>query len=84
MKTMTCKQLGGACDHEFHANTFEEIAELSKKHGLAMFKAMDTDHLNAMSDMKELMSDPSAMEDWYSSKQEEFNNLPDIAVPSED
>ncbi len=31
MKTMTCKQLGGACDKEFQANTFEEMAELSKK-----------------------------------------------------
>ncbi len=28
---MTCKQLGGACDATFSANTFEEIAELSKK-----------------------------------------------------
>ena len=27
---MTCKQLGGACDKEFHGNTFEEIANLSK------------------------------------------------------
>jgi len=25
MKTMTCNQLGGACDLEFHANSFEEI-----------------------------------------------------------
>lgn len=36
MKTMTCKQLGGACDKEFSANTFEEIAELSKQHGMEM------------------------------------------------
>lgn len=35
MKTMTCKQLGGACDKEFHAQTFEEMAELSKQHGMA-------------------------------------------------
>ena len=34
MKKMTCKQLGGACDTEFHANTFEEMADLSKKHAL--------------------------------------------------
>ncbi len=26
MKTMTCKQLGGACDKAFSANTFEELA----------------------------------------------------------
>ena len=30
MKTMTCKQLGGACNLEFKAETFEEIAEMSK------------------------------------------------------
>ncbi|MGS0526510.1 hypothetical protein ACU8V7_16330 [Zobellia nedashkovskayae] len=38
MKTMTCKQLGGACDMEFSANTFEEIADLSKNHGMEMFQ----------------------------------------------
>ena len=32
MKTMNCKQLGGACDKEFHANSFDEIAEMSKNH----------------------------------------------------
>ncbi len=30
MKTMTCKQLGGACDEQFKAETFEQIAELRK------------------------------------------------------
>ena len=38
MKTMNCGQLGGACDKEFHANTFEEIAEMSKRHGMEMFQ----------------------------------------------
>ena len=38
---MTCKQLGGACDLEFQANTFDEIAELSKKHGKEMFEKND-------------------------------------------
>ena len=35
---MTCKKLGGACDELFAANTFEEMAELSKMHGMAMFQ----------------------------------------------
>lgn len=48
MKTMTCKQLGGACDMQFHANTFEELAEQSKKHGMAMFQAGNADHIEAM------------------------------------
>ena len=38
MKTMTCKQLGGACNKTFHANSFEEIADMSKKHGMEMFQ----------------------------------------------
>lgn len=38
MKKMTCKQLGGACDLEFKAETFEEMAELSKKHGMDMLE----------------------------------------------
>lgn len=32
MKTMTCKQLGGACDQELSADTFDEIAMLVSKH----------------------------------------------------
>jgi predicted small metal-binding protein len=58
MKTMTCKQLGGACDKEFHASTFEEIAGMSKKHGMEMFQANDADHLKAMNEMMELMKSP--------------------------
>ncbi len=38
MKTMTCEQLGGACDKEFHAKTFEDMAEMSKKHVHEMHK----------------------------------------------
>ena len=45
MKTMTCKQLAGACDLEFHAETFEQMAELSQQHGLDMFKKGDAPHL---------------------------------------
>ena len=48
MKTMTCRQLGGACDMEFHAETFEEMAELSRQHGMEMYKKGDPAHLEAM------------------------------------
>lgn len=55
MKTMTCNQLGGACDLEFTAESFEEIAEMSKKHGMEMFAQNDTPHLDAMHKMKNLV-----------------------------
>ncbi len=77
MKTMTCKQLGGACDLEFTAATFEEMAELSKQHGVEMFQKSDPDHLEAMNVMRELMSSPDAMGAWFASKRKEFDALPE-------
>ncbi len=76
MKTMTCKQLGGACDEVFRADSFEEIAEMSKEHGMDMFQKQDEAHLNAMSKMQELMSSPEEMEKWFESKRKEFDVLP--------
>ncbi len=77
MKTMNCKQLGGACDMEFHASTFEEIAELSKQHGMQMFEQQDAAHLAAMQQMQELMQKPKVMNKWFESKRQEFEALPD-------
>ncbi len=45
---MTCQQLGGACDHIFKAETFEEMAEQSKQHGMEMYKIKDEAHMEAM------------------------------------
>lgn len=78
MRKTTCKQLGGACDMEFHANTFEEIAEMSKKHGMEMFQKGDAPHLKAMNAMRDLMQSPGAMNEWFENKRKEFNALPEI------
>jgi len=77
MKTMTCQQLGGACDLTFSANTFEEIAEQSKKHGGEMYQKGDEAHLNAMQEMGKLMQDPSAMQAWMEAKKKAFEALPE-------
>ena len=75
MKAMTCKQLGRACDEVFHANSFEEIAEMSKKHGMEMFQQGDEEHLKAMNEMKDLMKNPDAMKEWFETKRKEFDAL---------
>ena len=75
MKTMTCQQLGGACDLEFRANTFDEMADLSKKHGMEMHQKNDAAHLEAMQKMGALMKSPEDMEKWFKSKREEFEVL---------
>ena len=74
---MTCKQLGGACDLEFHAETFDDIAEQSKQHGMEMFQKGDEAHLEAMGKMKEMMQDPEAMKEWMESRKKEFEELPE-------
>ncbi len=76
MKTMTCRQLGGACEKEFHAGTFESIADQSKKHGMEMFQSGDQAHLEAMNKMQELMKTPGAMNEWFENKRKEFDELP--------
>jgi len=76
MKIMTCKQLGGACNKEFHADTFEEMAELSQKHGMEMINIGDEAHLKAMNEMQELMQSPEAIKKWMENKRKEFDNLP--------
>ena len=74
---MTCKQLGGACEKEFHANTFEEIAEISKKHAMEMYQTGDEAHLKAMGEMQELMKSPELMSNWFDGKRKEFEGLDD-------
>ena len=73
MKTMTCTDLAGACDAEFHAETFDEMAEMSKKHAMEM--AENQAHIEAMEKMKESMSDPEAMKEWYETVQKMFESL---------
>jgi predicted small metal-binding protein len=77
MKTMTCKQLGGACNTEFSANSFEELANLSKMHGMEMFQQGDADHIRAMGEMQNLMKSPGGMDQWFENKRKEFEALPE-------
>jgi len=77
MKSMTCKQLGGACDKVFSAETFDEIAHLSKAHGGEMFQQKDADHMKAMNEMMVKMQSPTAMTEWMDGKRKEFESLPE-------
>lgn len=77
MKTMTCRQLGGACDEKFQAETFEQIAQMSKEHGMEMFQKQDEAHLEAMNKIKDLTEDPEAMQKWVDERRREFEELPE-------
>ena len=78
MKKMTCKQLGGACDHEFTASSFNEMARMSKSHGMEMLKAGDQAHIDAMNRMQAMMQSPDQMNDWFNARKKEFEALPEV------
>ncbi len=77
MKSMTCKQLGGACDEVFEAENFEEMARKSQRHAQEMLIQGDEAHRKAMQEMRVLMRDQVAMQRWMDEKRREFEELPD-------
>ena len=74
MKSMTCNQLGGACDLVFSGETFDDLAAQSQKHGKEMFGANDGPHMEAMSKMMELMKS-GEMVAWMDARKAEFEAL---------
>ena len=44
---------------------------------MEMFQKGDQAHLTAMNEMRGLMKDPKAMEEWFENKRKEFDSLPD-------
>ena len=77
MKTMTCKQLGGPCDQEFHAKTFDKMLKKSQQHGIEMAEKGNGEHIEVMEKMREGMKDPEAMKAWVEKGQKEFDALPE-------
>jgi hypothetical protein len=76
MKTMTCKELGGACLETFSANTFDEIAMMVSKHAREMVQQGDAAHIDAMNEMRKSMTSPDAINAWMDDKRKAFNALP--------
>ena len=74
MKSMTCNQLGGACEQVFTAVSFDELAAKSQQHGRQMLEANDQPHQVAMSAMMELMKS-GEMDSWMAAKKAEFDAI---------
>jgi hypothetical protein len=76
MKTMTCKELGGACNESFSADTFDEIAMMVSKHAREKVQQGDGPHTEAMNAMRASMTSPEAMNAWMDEKRKAFDRLP--------
>ena len=77
MKTMTCRQLGGPCDHAFHAVTADRIIKDQDSHLKQVVKDGDGTHEQARAEMKNRWKHPKQSMDWYSGTKRAFAALPE-------
>ncbi|MDH3250219.1 MAG: hypothetical protein OEQ47_14720 [Acidimicrobiia bacterium] len=77
MKTMTCRQLGGACDLPLRGNTADEVIQAQDKHLKEVVAAGDEAHKSALSDMKGRWKNPIKGMGWYRNTKRDFAALPE-------
>jgi predicted small metal-binding protein len=77
MKTMTCKQLGGACDLHLQGEDADAVIKAQDKHLRAAVAAGDPTHEPALSDMKGRWKHPIKGMGWYKDTKRAFAALPE-------
>jgi Protein of unknown function (DUF1059) len=77
MKTMTCRQLGGACDLELHGETADDVIKAQDKHLHEAVAAGDSSHEPALNDMKGRWKHPIRGMGWYKDTKKAFAALPE-------
>lgn len=76
MKTMTCAQLGGACDLPLQGGTADEVIKLQDRHLQEVVAAGDAAHEGALNAMKGRWKHPIAGMSWYRQVKRDFAALP--------
>ena len=77
MKTMTCRQLGGACDLALRGETADDVIKAQDRHLREAVAAGDTAHEPALEEMKGRWKHPLRGMGWYKSTKREFAGLPE-------
>jgi predicted small metal-binding protein len=80
MKTMTCRELGGACDLELRGETADEVIVLQDQHLNEVVAAGDTAHEEALKAMKGRWKRPVSGLKWYRATKRAFAERPADAV----
>ena len=75
MTTMTCRQLGGACDLAHAGDDANEIIKAQDRHLREAVAAGDTAHEPALADMKGRWKRPISGLKWYRAVQRDFASL---------
>jgi predicted small metal-binding protein len=77
MRTMTCRQLGGACDLALRGETADEVIKAQDRHLREAVAAGDATHQQALDEMKGRWRHPLRGMGWYKSTKREFAGLPE-------
>ena len=78
MKSMTCKQLGGACDLALHGGTADEIIKAQDRHLKEVVAGGDNTHASALKDMQGRWKHPISGMRWYRNAKRTFAALPEM------
>ena len=79
MKTMTCRQMGGPCDAQFHAETADDVIKTQDRHLKEMVAAGDETHAGARTSMQDRWRHPGSGMKWYMGTKKAFAALPNDA-----
>jgi hypothetical protein len=77
MKTMTCTQLGGPCDHVLTGSTADDVIKAQDQHLKDAVAAGDTAHQSALKDMKGRWRRPISGMSWYKQVKRDYAALPE-------
>ena len=75
MKTMTCRQLGGPCDHPHRGETADDVINAQDQHLRQAVKDGDAEHEPALKDMKGRWKRPISGMKWYRQAKRDFAEL---------
>ena len=82
MKTMTCRQLGGPCDHPHRGDDPNDVIKLQDQHLKDAVAAGDTSHQQAADEMKGRWKRPIQGMSWYRQAKKDFAALPEDGDPT--
>jgi predicted small metal-binding protein len=77
MKTMTCKQLGGACDLPLSGTSADEVIKAQDRHLKQVVAAGDRAHEVPLQEMKGRWKRPVKGMGWYRQVKRDFAALPE-------
>ncbi|WP_236863907.1 hypothetical protein [Brevibacterium daeguense] len=74
---MTCKQLGGPCDHELRGENADTVIKAQDRHLRESVRTGDAAHEPAHEEMKGRWRRPVAAMGWYRDTKRAFAQLPE-------